>query len=225
MESKIFKYDVNTYNFPKIIRDYLEVEELSEVKAEAREPSSENKNSLYKNMEQTILHKRLYEKLNSEEGEKFNQTFHQFIKDVVRPQYDEGIYYQSKPSHRILYSNAEGVSRFHRDRDYGHNQAEINYFLPLTKTYDTNSLWIESQEGKEDYKAMELEPGQFLRFNGVNLKHGAKNNLTGKSRVSFDFRIIPESRMPEEIKDTSNWKPEDKTNPLFNNAHNFAFCS
>ncbi|MDT0675958.1 hypothetical protein [Autumnicola musiva] len=225
MQTEIFKYNIEEYNFPQIMRNLLEIEELSQIKAEAKEQTSENNNSLYKNMEQTLLYRRLYDKLNSEEGEKFYQTFHRFIKHVIRPQYKEGIYYQEKPSHRFLYRNAEGVSRFHRDKDYGHNEVEINYFVPLTNAFDTNSLWIESEEGKEDFNALNLKPGEFARFKGVNLMHGAKNNTTGKTRISFDFRIIQQSDMPEEVKDTTNWEEKDKENPLFNNAHNFAFCS
>ena len=69
-----------------------------------------------------------------------------------------------------------------------------------------------------------MKAGEFARFNGASLQHGAKVNTTGKTRVSFDFRIIPSAQMPGTITDTSRWKEEDKENPLFKNAHNFILC-
>jgi len=224
MKTEIFNYNLEKYNFTKIIRDFLEVENLSEISMETSGDSIENANSLYKNMEQTKHYKKLYASLNSEKGAAFYKSYRQFIQEVIRPQYNEPILYQEKPTHRILFKIGEGISRFHRDSDYGHNQAEINYFLPQTPSFDTNTLWIESEIGKEDFMPIDLKPGQFARFKGVSLKHGAKNNQTHKTRVSFDFRVIPISQKPEQIVDTTSWKEEDKKNFLFNNAHNFVLA-
>ena len=227
MKTRIIEYPLEKYNFTRIISNFLAVDELSEIKAESViENSSGNKDfSLYKNMEQTQAYKRLYEKLNSEEGQEFYETFNNFIFNVIRPQYDEPIYYQEKPTHRILFKNSEGVSRFHRDSDYGHNEAEINYFIPQTLAFETNTLWIESEKGKEDYRAMNVSPGEMMRFKGVSLKHGAKKNETHKTRVSFDFRVIPFSKWPENVTDTSKWTEKDKqSNHLYKNAHQFKLC-
>ena len=223
MKTEIFNYKLEDYNFTQIIQDFLGVEDLSEIAMENQE-SIEDGNSLYKNMEQTIYYKKLYGALNSEKGAVFYKTYRKFIREIIRPQYGEPILYQEKPTHRILFKNGEGVSRFHRDSDYGHNKAEINYFLPQTPAFATNTLWIESKVGKEDFEPMVMEPGQVARFKGVDLMHGAKNNQTQKTRVSFDFRVIPLSQKPDEIVDTTSWKEEDKKNFLFNNAHNFVLA-
>lgn len=223
MKTEIFNYNLQEYNFTKIIEDFLEVEDLSEI-AIVDKKTVEKGNSLYKNMEQTEHYRKLYEALNSEKGTVFYETYRKFIQEVIRPQYDEPILYQEKPTHRILFKNVEGVSRFHRDSDYGHNDAEINYILPQTLAFDTNTLWIESEVGKEDFKPVEMKPGQVARFKGVSLMHGAKINQTKKTRVSFDFRVIPLSLKPDEIADTTSWQEEDKTNFLFNNAHNFVLA-
>lgn len=54
-------------------------------------------------------------------------------------------------------------------------------------------MWIESEEGAEDFRPYPVEVGEVLVFDGVNLAHGNKVNDTAKSRVSFDFRVIPRS--------------------------------
>ena len=35
--------------------------------------------------------------------------------------------------------------------------------------------------------------GEILKFDGANLLHGNKINKTGKSRISFDFRVLKKS--------------------------------
>ncbi len=148
---KIYEYPIEDYNFPRIIADYLEVDDLTRLETDV---SSETgaQHSLYKNMEQATLYKRLYEGLNGATGQQFYQTYERFIQEVVRAQFGEPIYYQKKPTHRILFLNNPGESRFHRDRDYGHSTAEINYLVPQTPAHDTNTFWLESEEGKEDFK-------------------------------------------------------------------------
>lgn len=181
MITTFFEYDLRKYNFAKIIADYLSVDDLSQLQASLTVETSTSGNSLYKNMEQSPAYQQLYRCLNSEEGARFYQTYQRFVEDVIRPQYDEPILYQKRPTQRILFWDTPGVSRFHRDRDYGHNTAEINYFVPLTKAFDTNTVWIESIEGEKDFTPMEMEVGQFARFNGASLEHGAQVNKTGKS--------------------------------------------
>ena len=224
METSIFNYNLEKFNFTNIILDYLGVDDLSTLEVSLKDKFYASENSLYKNMEHSPCYQQLYRCLNSEAGNRFYDAYRRFILEVIRPQYNEPILYQQKPTHRILFLNTPGVSRFHRDRDYGHHLSEINYFVPQTNAYQTNTVWIESKEGLEDYTPLEVEPGQFVRFNGASLKHGAKLNETGKSRVSFDFRVIPVSKSPEKITNTSNWNGKGKSNQLFKNAHGFVLC-
>lgn len=222
---RILKYDKEKYNFDQIIREFINTDDLAALEADLKEKQDvESKNSIYKNMEQTSHYKKLYEKLDSEEGASFYSTYRDFIKNIVRPMYDEPIFYQKKPTHRIHFKNGSGASRFHKDSDYGHNHAEVNYSVPQTAMFGTNGIWIESEENKGDYRPMEMEVGQFAEFKGVHLKHGAKENTTGQTRVSFDFRVMPQSQALDIFTDKSSWKEQDKDNPLFKNAHNFALC-
>ena len=109
-------------------------------------------------------------------------------------------------------------------RDYGHNPKEINFFVPQTPAFETNTLWIESEEGKEDFEPVTLKPGEFLRFDGANLMHGAKENHTGKTRVSFDFRIMPVGSEANG-NGQKNGEADDRfQNQLNANAHGFVLA-
>jgi hypothetical protein len=137
----------------------------------------------------TVFHEKFYAI-----GEEFFSVYRPFIRELVRPIVGEDLIYQRIPTFRVHLPNNVAVGEFHRDRDYFHDPAEINFWLPLTRAWDTNTIWIESEEGKEDFMPYHLEYGHFLKFSGANLKHGNKVNKTGFTRVSFDFRVIPLSQ-------------------------------
>eukprot|EP00978_Attheya_sp_CCMP212_P018177 scaffold49415_cov59-Attheya_sp.AAC.3 len=82
----------------------------------------------------------------------------------------------------------------HSDKDYpGHQDAEINFWLPVTNVYGNNSLWVESEPQKGDFKPLEMEYGQCLRFDGHDCRHYTVHNDTPSCRVGFDFRVVPSS--------------------------------
>ena len=70
--------------------------------------------------------------------------------------------------------------------------------------FDTNSIYFEPYENSnypyENYNNLKLNKNNlaFLYFN--KWKHFNKINLTNKTRVSFDIRIIPYSKYKENIK-------------------------
>ena len=217
----VFDYDAATYDFRGVIADLLGRRDLTTLTADYVNGADRAGNSLYKNMEQSPHFRRLYAGLESESGRAFYALYERFVREVIRPQYAEPIYYQRRPSHRILFADTPGQSRFHRDRDYGHHGSEVNYLVVQTPAFATNTIWIESEEGRADYAPVVLEPGQYVRFKGVNLAHGAQLNVTGRSRVSFDFRVMPASQMPSV--DLEEADPTI-TNPVRRNARNFVRC-
>lgn len=221
MKTEILTYDPERYDFRGVIASFIGREDLESLRAQySEDPSVEN--SLYKNMEQSPIFQRMYSGLESAQGKAFYELYEHFIHEVIRPQYAEPIYYQTKPSHRILFADVPGQSRFHRDADYGHHPAEINYWVPQTPALATNTLWIETEKGKEDYQPIEARPGEYVRFRGSTLSHGARCNETGKSRVSFDFRIIAASLAPEQYQAGERARREG--NPVMDNALNFSYC-
>ena len=80
--------------------------------------------------------------------------------------------------------------------------------MPLTNAYDTNTMWVESEEDKGDYTPVNSTYGDLIQFDGANLSHGNKKNITNQTRVSIDFRLQMESNYlkslpslsPKEIK-------------------------
>lgn len=125
----------------------------------------------------------------------FLSSYKSFVGNEIWPKFQckshsEQLVYQTKPTIRFHFPGNLAVGEFHRDRDYNHNPEELNVFLPITAAYDTNTVWVESQEGLEDYQPLNGAYGDFMFFDGANCKHGNKINNTRFCRVSFDFRIM-----------------------------------
>lgn len=128
----------------------------------------------------------------------FLDLYRKFIAREIYPltqlMWQGGLLYQTKPTIRFHYQGNKAVGEFHRDRDYSHNPAEINIFLPMTNAYASNTLWIEDEERPEFNGPVEAWYGQAIMFDGANLKHGNYVNITEDTRVSFDFRILQPSK-------------------------------
>lgn len=223
--TEILSYNPENFPFDQIIRKLLEKESLDALSIKDEQVETKKEYSFYKNMEQSSTFKKLYQNLEGTFGEEFYRTYYRFIKEVIRPQFSEAIYFQKKPSHRILFRDLEGVARFHKDSDYGHNPTEINYWVPQTMSFKSNSIWIannaETRE-PEEHSPVQLEVGEYLKFDGANLSHGAMPNKTGKSRVSFDFRVVPVSEASSQIKEVAS--NQNGQNPVMTNAHKFELC-
>lgn len=180
-----FNYNTNLYPFKSTIEKLFLINDLSELKDDIEVFSREKDQS-------TKYHKLFYKWARTEE---FIKLYDDFIYDVVYPLYNEDIVYQSIPTFRVAYPNNIAVGEFHKDKHYrdvnwANQVKEDNFFLPFTNAFDTNTIWVESEEDKEDYSPMNCNYGECIQWDGSNLKHGNKINETGKARVSIDFRII-----------------------------------
>lgn len=182
------KYNTEHYSFRRIIEDILETDNLEKIH------NLKDYKLFVKGTDQsTIWHKRYYNNLN-----KFLPLYDKFINKIIKPTFGEDIIYQKIPTFRTQLVNNLGVFEFHRDRDYSHNKEERNFFLPFTDAYSNNTIWIESEEDKEDYSPMNVLYGQVVKWDGNNLMHGNKQNNTSNTRISVDFRCIPLSKYNEE---------------------------
>lgn len=87
-----------------------------------------------------------------------NDRYTKFITDVVAPRVaqqwnDSGassssipldtIVFQRQPCLRVSPPKSGPMGRRHRDRDYGHQPGQINYWLPLASAAAENTLWVE----------------------------------------------------------------------------------
>lgn len=178
------KYAINTYPFLETLQDIFGIEDLS-----LAHTKHEFELLVRENDQKTPFHKLYYDNF-----EKIQPIYEDLIKYEIVPLFGEPVVYQKIPTFRIQIPNNVSVGEWHKDKQYNHNQCEINFFLPFTKAFDTNTIWAESEEDKGDYSPIVAEYGDLVQWEGIRLKHGNKLNETGLSRVSVDFRIIPQSQ-------------------------------
>lgn len=96
--------------------------------------------------------------------------------------------YQTPPMFRVHLHLSPSSSAWHRDCDYGMPTGRLNLWLPLTKVWGNNSLWIH----KPTPTPIKLDYGEALVFDSATLIHGSVSNDTGSTRVSLDSRFNPE---------------------------------
>ena len=192
---QIISYDTNEFPFRETVAEMLEVEptdliRLHDIHKHDMQKIGTDQHSLW--------HKRYYAK----QEELMMPLVSRFAKHMSKYFEKDALIYQVKPTFRVHEVDNLGVGEWHRDRDYNHDTNEVNLWIPFTPAYDTNTIWTESEEGKEDFKPMNISYGQVLVFNGANLLHGNHTNETLTTRVSFDMRIVEESRFNPTGKDT-----------------------
>lgn len=148
----------------------------------------------------------------------FNQVYLRFLREVVLPNIgdEHGLLYQRIPTFRChVAGGGAPTGRPHKDAEYGHQVHEVNFWLPVTRTIGSNSLFAESAPGRGDFEPFELQYGEVQRFWGSQCQHYTLANETETTRVSIDFRVVPRSR---HIADTTppdglQWKCHGATRP------------
>ena len=202
---KIVDYNKKDYPFRKVIASYMkDIPSFIDVETDLEKLhlTGEKYNVLDVDSDQsTSFHKVFYNNANKEDS-KFNSIYKKFIHNEVVKEMGEDIIYQRYPTFRAHLPDNLEVGAFHKDRDYNHGVTEVNFWLPVTDAYDTNTVWCESKEGEEDFQPINVYHGQYLIFNGANLTHGNKINRTGATRVSFDFRVVKKSEFKASGKKT-----------------------
>jgi hypothetical protein len=121
--------------------------------------------------------------------DRFKPVYVHFIQSVIAPIYNGINSYQVPPSFRFHFSR-NGNRAFRRDNDHD-VKLHLNVWIPFTRVWGSNSIWIESKERNGDFSPAELEYGQALIFDGLNLRHGTFLNETSSSHISMEFRFSP----------------------------------
>lgn len=137
-------------------------------------------------------------------NKEFLDLFDRFVVNVVLPQLkarlvenddiqaDDEIefYYQRPPTVRLQPGCARAHVRAHNDAEYGHQNGELNYWLPLTDREVTGvDLWCESSFQAGDYHPLAVNYGEVVSFHGSSCRHYVNANHSSKTRVSCDFRV------------------------------------
>ena len=198
------KYNTDKYQFLEIVSKWLNTNQLSKL-----HDIKKYDRFVRENDQSTDWHKLFYENIRSDKT--FNDTYKEFLFNIIKPRFGEDIVYQKIPTFRVHLPGNIAVGEFHKDKFYRNVEwadkvKETNYYLPLTKAYDTNTIWVESEEDKADFKPIETKYGNCVEWDASNLMHGNKDNITNDTRVSFDFRVIPISRYIDSTHNTINTK-------------------
>lgn len=134
----------------------------------------------------------------------FLDLFDRFVNDVVLPYFKrrmiegnvilEGekctFFCQRPPTLRLQPGPARAFVNTHHDAKYGHQNGELNFWLPLTDRDLTKvDLFAESSHMKGDFHPLIVNPGQVISFHGTSCRHYVNANSTPYTRVSLDFRI------------------------------------
>jgi hypothetical protein len=186
-DMKIFEYDTTKYDFAGL------VESLFDGDLQNLDNQDQKTDLTLGNDTKTAFHKVFYDRIDSGWSE-FDDLYISFIREVIHPLFeDDTLVYQKTPGIRFNRPGAKAVYKWHSDgdNDHKHPSGEVNVFLPITKCFDTNAMWVESIPGLGDFHPVKLEYGQYLLGYLNQCRHGNKTNETGKTRVSFDFRVIP----------------------------------
>lgn len=195
--NKIYKMDMDKYNFSEM------VENIFGCPLNKLHTIQENEYKLFTQIgydSDTEFHQKFYGKYR-EGWDKLVNLYKKFVFEELFPMVKEltgesEFAYQTFPSFRVQLPNNVAVVKYHYDSDdeHGHPEGEINFVIPLTKMFDTNTIWAESEPGLGDHKPIEMNVGEYVCWNFNKCSHGNKVNTTGETRVSFDFRILPLSK-------------------------------
>jgi len=206
----IEKYNVKQFNFYKYFYELLKTfgEELDLLHRYLPKTLMPNEIVTVKNDQDLPVYKTLYkiddgyDLKNPKKNSGFLNVFNEFVLNLSKDVFKEDLIYQRRPTLRVNFPNNKAVGGWHRDREYSHPLEEINVWVPITKAVNTNAIWIESEFDKNDFKPIEVDYGQFIIFDS-GLKHGNKLNVESKTRISFDFRVIPRSIYSENFMKSS----------------------
>jgi hypothetical protein len=154
----------------------------------------------------------------------FNEAYYAFIRKYILPQFpnETKLVIQKTPNIRVSTPNnaaigfdprdPEHIVGLHCDSHFGHHPTEMNFVIPVTNMFESNSIYHEPYQNSNiqptHYENLVLNPNQFLQAYFNQILHCNRINRTDKTRISFDIRVIPYSQYQENIEDFKGTKFE-----------------
>jgi len=156
-DHKIFSYSIDKHPFIKFFKDIYNEEKLESLYLKSSDYHY-LKDKLHLgglNEIDTDLHSIFYKEIKS--NNKFKELYCNFIKDIYDFFFpdEKFMIYQSFPSIRFQFMDSVTIPP-HKDSDSisNHPIGEKNFLIPITKMKNTNSIYIESQPDKKDFKSI-----------------------------------------------------------------------
>lgn len=201
------QYDTSIFDFQKIVSNMLDVDNLYML----HEHKDYDLFTREKD-QSSVWHSKYYSKFQSD----FLETYLKLVNHLKAVFKYDSIVYQQIPTFRVQLANNLGVGEWHRDRTYNHGRTEVNFWMPFTDTVSSNCIWMESEEGREDFMPYNVKYGEILVFDGANLMHGNKINDSNLTRVSVDFRMVDPSKFVPNSAGSINMKTAFDIGGYFN---------
>ncbi len=185
-------------------------------------------------------------------GDTFMAAYRQYLKEAIAPRIAGDFFYQKTPGVRIHLPKTRTV-QYHTDVWYGHGENVLNFWIPLTHSYGSNSIYVASLDDSirevaalEHAKAemgeintrlanvcspLDIDVGETYCF-CARVVHGTEQNQTAETRVSLDYRLLlkdddPGSKMISDYYESSeSWgstPPSEKVGPSAFAAASYLF--
>lgn len=152
----------------------------------------------------------------------FQDHYDGLCAQIIRDRFGDRASYQRIPSVRVQLRGAKSV-HFHTDEWYGHGHDVNNFWLPLVRVRGNGSMFVLGEDISERLvdemkrekrsilemdemcrphgRPLDMRFGEIYVFNS-HMLHGSVVNDTDRSRVSFDFRMLPDG-VDRGVKDPS----------------------
>jgi len=181
---EIFNYDTDRYPFRQWAQSVLDFDDLEGLHQGPCKDATTPRQRVY------FFTTRM--KAAFEGGEEIRARFGRFVSEYAAPRVPFVPWTKIYPNMRVHEKGQETTSEMHRDRDYVRERGSFKIWLPFTRVSGGSTLWVESEEGKNDLKPYNMRYGQALFFDSLNLLHGCYFNDTDGTRVSIDFIVRPD---------------------------------
>ena len=147
--------------------------------------------------------------------ERWMRNLSRFAKRYISPLLDEDFLIKRQPTLNLVVPNQERLGRrlpFHQGIFYDNGRGQGTIWMPLTKSFGSNAMWIiNTEESRQLTKKVieeqwdvstfekhcmklaypvELDVGQAHLFNQESI-HGNINNTTEVTRMALDWHVLP----------------------------------
>lgn len=187
---KLVSYDTAKYNFAQIIaEDVFQVEDLSRLHETILQQKVDRGEEPVITYQDNMIERDILQCM--EQKSRLSQVYHDFVWYAISPWFKGSMGYSGYPKFRVQMAGSPSVSKWHRDAEVTGRHDQITVWVPCVDTFDTNTLWVETEYGNQDYRPIPVKYGQALLLDSSYLWHGSVSNTTDVTRVSFDLRLNP----------------------------------